>query len=103
MDEVREYESSSRAPVGEPLPNQDDENRVLTFAELKELIETGNVDKIPNNKIIPERLNVSHLDIAFIAELVTPCLQDAAPSESTATARKKPWEIANPTGNESES
>ncbi|KAF8173690.1 hypothetical protein BJ912DRAFT_931819 [Pholiota molesta] len=24
-----------------------DENRVLTFAELKELIETGNVDKIP--------------------------------------------------------
>ena len=35
-----------------------DEIRVLTFAELKELIESGNVDKIPNNKIIPETLNV---------------------------------------------
>ena len=31
------------------------ENRVLIFVELKELIESGNVDKIPN---IPETLNV---------------------------------------------
>jgi hypothetical protein len=39
-------------------PATDEKNRVLTFAELKELIESGNVDKIPNNKIIPETLNV---------------------------------------------
>ncbi|KIM41385.1 hypothetical protein M413DRAFT_445404 [Hebeloma cylindrosporum] len=77
MDEAREYElsllsSTSQSTKGVVEPNEED--RVLTFAELKELIETGNVDKIPNNKIIPERLN------------------DAPPSESTATARKKPWE-----------
>ena len=64
MDEAREYElsllsSTTQSTEGAAEPN--DENRVLTFAELKELIETGNVDKIPNNKIIPERLNVRHL------------------------------------------
>ena len=64
MDEAREYElsllsSTTQSTEGAVEPN--DENRVLTFAELKELIETGNVDKIPNNKIIPERLNVRYL------------------------------------------
>ena len=64
MDEAREYElsllsSTTQSTEGAAEPN--DENRVLTFAELKELIETGNVDKIPNNKIIPERLNVRFL------------------------------------------
>ncbi|PPQ99303.1 hypothetical protein CVT24_009171 [Panaeolus cyanescens] len=57
-------------------PPETDETRVLSFAELKELIESGNVDKIPNNKIIPEAIN------------------DAPPSESVTPARKKPWEIA---------
>jgi len=63
MDEAREYESSlssiTQSTKGAVEPN--DENRVLTFSELVELIETGNVDKIPNNKIIPERLNVRYL------------------------------------------
>jgi len=64
MDEAREYElsllsSTTQSTEGSTEPN--DENRVLTFAELTELIETGNVDKIPNNKIIPERLNVRYL------------------------------------------
>ncbi|KAF8960932.1 hypothetical protein BDZ97DRAFT_1277065 [Flammula alnicola] len=79
MDEALDYENSLRqssARRDEAAASADDENRVLTFAELKELIETGNVDKIPNNKVIPEGLN------------------DAPPSESTAPARKKPWEIA---------
>lgn len=35
------------------------EIRVLTFAELKSLIEQGKTDNIPNNKIIPDTLNVS--------------------------------------------
>ena len=69
MDEARDYELS--LPIGDrPTSTVDinisaqvnspatDENRVLTFAELKELIESGNIDKIPNNKIIPETLNV---------------------------------------------
>ncbi|KAF8153017.1 hypothetical protein B0H34DRAFT_721842 [Crassisporium funariophilum] len=65
MDEAR---ACDQKHAGNALPmstgasqdiNGDDETRVLTFAELKEMIETGNVDKIPNNKIIPEGLNVS--------------------------------------------
>jgi hypothetical protein len=61
MDEAREYELSSTTQSTKGAAEPNDENRVLTFAELKELIETGNVDKIPNNKIIPERLNVRFL------------------------------------------
>ncbi|KJA23846.1 hypothetical protein HYPSUDRAFT_39372 [Hypholoma sublateritium FD-334 SS-4] len=77
LDEARACDLSlnpSEARTSGGPPSEDDENRVLTFAELKELIETGNVDKIPNNKIIPEGLN------------------DAPPSQSTAPSRKKPWE-----------
>lgn len=33
-------------------------NHILTFAELQELITTGQVDGIPNNKVIPGGLNV---------------------------------------------
>lgn len=75
MNEARDYElsrgalpTSSTSTVNNddrPASNTvvdgqatDEKNRVLTFAELKELIESGNVDKIPNNKIIPETLNV---------------------------------------------
>ncbi|KIM71172.1 hypothetical protein PILCRDRAFT_83051 [Piloderma croceum F 1598] len=53
-----------------------DESRTLTFAELKDLIEEGKTDQIPNNKYIPEAIN------------------EAPPSESQAPSRKKPWEIA---------
>ena len=67
MDEAREYElslSSTTQPTeGAVEPN--DENRVLTFSELVELIETGNVNKIPNNKIIPEKLNVRRLFLFY--------------------------------------
>jgi hypothetical protein len=73
IEQAREFEVSLKSS---PASATDDKNRVLSFAELKELIETGNVDKIPNNKIIPEGLN------------------DAPPSQSTAPARKKPWEAA---------
>jgi len=76
MDEARDYELSSQQSTAEQS-NGDEETRVLTFAELKELIETGNVDKIPNNKIIPEGLN------------------EATPSESTAALPKKPWETTS--------
>jgi hypothetical protein len=61
MNEARDYELSlptsivNGAQVDSPAT---DEDHVLTFAELKELIESGNMDKIPNNKIIPETLNV---------------------------------------------
>ncbi|EPS95339.1 hypothetical protein FOMPIDRAFT_1132628 [Fomitopsis schrenkii] len=51
-----------------------DQPRTLSFAELKALIEEGKTDQIPNNRQIPNVLN------------------PAAPSQSIATARKKPWE-----------
>jgi len=47
---------------------------ILTFAELKALIEQGKTDDIPNNKVIPSILN------------------DALPSENNGQIRKKPWE-----------
>jgi len=53
-----------------------DEPRVLTFMEIKDLIEQDRTDQIPNNKHIPDTVN------------------DASPSESTAQSRKKPWEMA---------
>ena len=39
---------------------QGKEPRHLSFAELKTLIEQGRTDEIPNNKQIPDKLNVSH-------------------------------------------
>ncbi|KAI6015267.1 hypothetical protein F5J12DRAFT_817002 [Pisolithus orientalis] len=50
--------------------------RILSFAELKDLIESGNTEKIPHNKHIPDQLN------------------DCIPSLSNASVRKKPWEAA---------
>ncbi|EJF55947.1 hypothetical protein BD309DRAFT_961733 [Dichomitus squalens] len=64
---------SSTIPLRLPAGNQ--EQQTLTFAQLKELIEQGRTDEIPNNKIIP---NV---------------LSSDTPSESKANVRKKPWEI----------
>ncbi|KZT22946.1 hypothetical protein NEOLEDRAFT_1157537 [Neolentinus lepideus HHB14362 ss-1] len=51
-----------------------EETHTLSFAELKELIEQGKTDQIPNNKTIPDALNT------------------ASPSESKSQPRKKPWE-----------
>ncbi|KAF8644631.1 hypothetical protein AX16_008366 [Volvariella volvacea WC 439] len=50
------------------------DTRVLTLAELQYLIQTNQVDQIPNNKKIPDALN------------------SAPPSESKSVAPKKPWE-----------
>ncbi|TFK53179.1 hypothetical protein OE88DRAFT_1734125 [Heliocybe sulcata] len=51
-----------------------EEMQTLSFAELKELIEQGKTDQIPNNKVITDALNT------------------APPSESQSQPRKKPWE-----------
>jgi hypothetical protein len=42
----------------DPTPAAE-ESRALTFAGLKDLIERGKTDQIPNNKHIPEAINVS--------------------------------------------
>jgi len=74
LDEAREYEAclqegpTSKLPATVvPLPassssdklDNEEDPRILTFAELKDLIETGQLDQIPNNKVIPDGLNVS--------------------------------------------
>lgn len=80
MDEVREYELNTQkvahatvdyehsgSPPAEPVPtptrdgNGDNPPHVLTFAELQALIESGREDRIPNNKVIPNLLNVRML------------------------------------------
>jgi hypothetical protein len=70
------------------------EFRTLTFAELKDLLEQGKTDQIPNNKHIPEAINASP-DLLWSPSSLTNynLSQNAPPSESMAQARKKPWEI----------
>jgi hypothetical protein len=75
MDEARQYELSQKANVAaaastmtlppdsiaaDPNPSEaaNSEPVVLSFAQLQALIEAGKADQIPNNKIIPEDLNV---------------------------------------------
>ncbi|KAG6890240.1 hypothetical protein C0992_002768 [Termitomyces sp. T32_za158] len=76
VEEVRLYEMSKKAvqhSEGENQRNEDEatstktsaEARVLTFAELQDLIESGKVDEIPNNKVIPEGLNVSNSSVSI--------------------------------------
>ncbi|KAG8754373.1 hypothetical protein FRC14_005150 [Serendipita sp. 396] len=48
--------------------------KVLSFAEIKHLIETGQAHLIPNNKMIEEKIN------------------DLPPSVSLTRAKPKPWE-----------
>ncbi|KAH9996320.1 hypothetical protein BJV77DRAFT_1065937 [Russula vinacea] len=60
----------------EVSPSIPESPRTLTFAELQSLVEQGKTDEIPNNKHIPDTINVA-----------------AAPSQSNAPQRKKPWEF----------
>ncbi|KAG6812126.1 hypothetical protein H0H92_004240 [Tricholoma furcatifolium] len=83
VEEVRNYECPQKGTqtqesttIRDEKDSTNDETRILTFAELQQLIESGKVDQIPNNKVIPELLN------------------EAPPSQSTAPSRKKPWEVA---------
>ncbi|KAF9260753.1 hypothetical protein L218DRAFT_1079216 [Marasmius fiardii PR-910] len=89
IEEVKGYEEtlslteegaeSSRETVQAENPSsssstQTEATEALTLAQIKELIETGRTDELPNNKIIPGGLN------------------EATPSHSAAPSRKKPWE-----------
>lgn len=67
VEDVRSHQNTvdSQNPIGAmdlspPSANSgDSETRLLTFAELTLLIQQGKTDNIPNNKVIPETLNVS--------------------------------------------
>ncbi|GJE98720.1 hypothetical protein PsYK624_149550 [Phanerochaete sordida] len=79
VDDVRGHVGEAQldaAPVPAPAAPAAgaDEPRALSFAELKELIEQGKTDQIPNNRLIPNELSKD------------------APSVSSAPPRKKPWE-----------
>jgi len=72
-------------PATDPLQLQtivqeEKASRILTFTEIKELIEQGKTDNIPNNRVVPDILN------------------DGPPSESKARIRAKPWESSDGTG-----
>jgi hypothetical protein len=67
VEDVRSHQNTvdSQNPIeamdlSPPSANPgDSETRLLTFAELTLLIQQGKTDNIPNNKVIPEMLNVS--------------------------------------------
>lgn len=67
VDEVQESvqvrastETQSQASVNTQTeaPHASSEPRALSFAEIKELIEQGKTDQIPNNRVIPDELSV---------------------------------------------
>lgn len=68
MDEAREYECTlSNPPLSFPVSpvvapqtetNNDEQPRLLSFAEVIELVQSGRTDEIPNMKEIPDVLNV---------------------------------------------
>lgn len=66
VDDVRESARAAQDPTvtvgvesSPPLTNSPaEEPQVLSFAELKELIEQGKTDQIPNNRVIPNDLSV---------------------------------------------
>ncbi|KIY62618.1 hypothetical protein CYLTODRAFT_458831 [Cylindrobasidium torrendii FP15055 ss-10] len=66
--DIHSQSASESSSVTEDTP------QTLTFAQLKDLIESGRTDEIPNNKPISGELNT------------------APPSVSLASARRKPWE-----------
>ncbi|KAI0350880.1 hypothetical protein OH77DRAFT_1430503 [Trametes cingulata] len=65
----------SSAPAASTNGGSEQQPQMLSFAQLKALIEQGRTDEIPNNKVIP---NV---------------LSSDPPSESKAPPPKKPWEL----------
>ncbi|PBK63249.1 uncharacterized protein ARMOST_13867 [Armillaria ostoyae] len=65
---------SESVPSSNPAAIDSEEPKVLTFAQLQELIEAGKLDEIPNNKTISGELNTS------------------PPSQSAVSTRQKPWE-----------
>ncbi|KAI9060835.1 hypothetical protein FKP32DRAFT_1020638 [Trametes sanguinea] len=68
-------QAATASTANAPSSEREEEPPMLSFAQLKALIEQGRTDEIPNNKVIP---NV---------------LSPEAPSESKASPRKKPWEV----------
>jgi len=65
LEDALSFETSNRVVDTDRLTEQQyqqavgEEARTLTFAELKALIEQGKTDGIPNNKLIPDTINVS--------------------------------------------
>ena len=82
-------ETSPASPIQDSTTETetDDSTRVLSFAELKELIESGRVDKIPNNKHIPNKLNVSLWRIALASSDSSFCRKRCQASQRLPSAR----------------
>lgn len=82
--------------VAEPSPRtadaSDEEPRMLSLAELTELIEQGKTDEIPNNRKIPNDLSVCTPLSSLPPSYSSRDLQTEPPSVSIAPIRKKPWE-----------
>jgi hypothetical protein len=91
FSEARAYADTARdqppAPVTPEIP------KTLTFAELQALIEQGKTDEIPNNKHIPDAINVVYISYAILGENViftftTRTTGDSSQSIDCPTAQK---------------
>jgi hypothetical protein len=58
VEDTLAYEQTCMCDTTLPSDASRSEPRVLTFTELKDLIEQGKTDQIPNNRVIPVGLNV---------------------------------------------
>jgi hypothetical protein len=52
-------------PVTGLAPQDHEESRFMSFAELKALIQEGKTDLIPNNRVISDALNVGPMDLSL--------------------------------------
>ncbi|KAG6380083.1 hypothetical protein JVT61DRAFT_8165 [Boletus reticuloceps] len=77
-----------------PLGAEHGEMRILTFVELKSLIEQGKTDNIPNNKIIPNISNVSSSCMSC-----TTCCPDFLNHSRTAFPVNQPQHCGESPGN----
>ncbi|KAL0579929.1 hypothetical protein V5O48_002100 [Marasmius crinis-equi] len=73
-NEVAAGQTNGASASSDPKEKTAEDSEVLTLAQIKELIETGRTDELPNNKVIPGGLN------------------EQPPTQSVAPSRKKPWE-----------
>jgi len=65
VEDTLAYEPTCVCDINLPSDAPRSEPRVLTFTELKDLIEQGKTDQIPNNRVIPDGLNVCIVQILY--------------------------------------
>jgi len=67
FSEGRTHTRPTPEAIATVLPSIPESPRTLTFAELQSLVEQGKTDEIPNNKDIPEAINVVPISYSVLS------------------------------------